>query len=115
MEKIEFLVSKEAKQKLNSLCKQYEGKEVFFRILIEGGGCSGFQYKYSFESGDPQSDDIVIKDSQCNVVIDKTSYNFVKGSVLNYIDQLGRSKFEITNPNSTAKCGCGNSFSINLF
>lgn len=82
------------------------------RIAIGGGGCSGFQYQIDFDSRPLGADDLVIERNGSTVVIDSTSLEMLKGSTLDYVETLGSAGFEIKNPNATAKCGCGNSFSV---
>ncbi len=81
------------------------------RVSVSGGGCSGFQYKFDFDSA-VNPDDTLIEKNGATVAIDSMSLGFLEGSVLDYIETLGGSHFEVKNPNATAKCGCGNSFSV---
>ena len=81
------------------------------RCFIQGGGCSGFQYDFSFVSS-PNSDDLVFKESGIKYLVDKISMDFLNGSTLEYISELAGAYFRIENPNATANCGCGTSFSI---
>tara|TARA_B110000438_G_scaffold153273_1_gene147287 strand:- start:652 stop:978 length:327 start_codon:yes stop_codon:yes gene_type:complete len=83
----------------------------FFRITVLGGGCAGFQYKFDFEDS-KKVDDIIIKTKKINVLIDGTSLNFIKGSKIDYVNELIGSSFKITNPQASSSCGCGTSFSI---
>lgn len=84
------------------------------RVAVEGGGCSGFQYKYDFEQAAPAVDDQIFGNAQAPVVVDATSLEFLNGSVLDYVETLGAASFEIKNPNAKSGCGCGNSFSVAL-
>lgn len=79
------------------------------RITVLGGGCSGFQYKYVFDT--TQGDDDLLLAGGA-VIIDEMSLSLIEGSTLDYVEDLGSAGFEIRNPNATARCGCGNSFSI---
>ena len=81
------------------------------RISVDGGGCSGFQYKYDFVMSENPGDIILERDGVI-VLIDTISAEFMKNAVIDYIETLGSSEFLIKNPNATSKCGCGNSFSI---
>lgn len=83
----------------------------FFRITVLGGGCAGFQYQFDF-SNEPNEDDIVINYKSANVLIDKTSIDLIKGSKIDYVDELIGSSFKISNPLASSSCGCGTSFSI---
>ena len=83
----------------------------FFRITVLGGGCAGFQYKFDFEESKTE-DDIIIETSKVNIVIDSTSINFIKGSKIDYVNELIGSSFKIVNPQASSSCGCGTSFSM---
>ena len=82
-------------------------KDLFFRIAIKGGGCSGFQYDFSFDTKAEQ-DDLVFN----NVLIDKKSAELLNGSEVDYVSELIGESFKITNPQSKSSCGCGVSFSL---
>ena len=82
-------------------------KGSFFRIAIIGGGCSGFQYDFSFDK--KQQDDDLRHE---NIVIDKASADLLKGSEVDYVKELIGDSFKITNPQSKSSCGCGVSFSL---
>ena len=82
-------------------------KGSFFRIAIKGGGCSGFQYDFSFEES-PQKNDLVHE----NILIDKTSADLLKGSEVDFVSELIGKSFKISNPQSKSSCGCGVSFSL---
>lgn len=88
-----------------------EPANPMLRISVEGGGCSGFQYKFDLV-GATEPDDIVIERSGARVLIDPTSIAYLGGSHIDFVDDLIGSTFRITNPNATAACGCGTSFSI---
>ena len=89
--------------------KEDEGKKL--RISVNSGGCSGFQYKYSFEHT-TKDNDIIFTKHGSSVLIDPISSQFLSGSVIDYKETLGFSSFEISNPNAQSKCGCGNSFAV---
>ena len=93
------------KQINNLLSSKDEGS--FFRIAIKGGGCSGFQYDFSFDKT-PQDDDF----RQDNILIDKTSADLLKGSEVDFVKELIGDQFKISNPQSKSSCGCGVSFSL---
>ena len=82
-------------------------KGSFFRIAIKGGGCSGFQYDFSFDKS-IEKDDLKFE----NILIDKTSANLLKGSQVDYVSELMGDSFKILNPQSKSSCGCGTSFSL---
>jgi len=88
-----------------------ESKPMMLRLSVSGGGCSGFQY--NFELDDKQADDdLVIEEGGVKVLIDSTSLEFLKGSEIDYVDDLIGAAFKVNNPNATSSCGCGSSFSM---
>ena len=93
-------------KQINYLLSKKE-KGSFFRIAIKGGGCSGFQYDFSFDTKAEQ-DDLVFN----NVLIDKKSAELLNGSEVDYVSELIGESFKITNPQSKSSCGCGVSFSL---
>ena len=82
-------------------------KGSFFRIAIKGGGCSGFQYDFSFDN--KQEDDDLRHE---NIIIDKKSADLLKGSEVDFVEELIGENFKISNPQSKSSCGCGVSFSL---
>lgn len=83
----------------------------FLRVSVEGGGCSGFSYKFDFGRS-VDADDLLIERDGAKVAIDSTSLPFLEGSEIDFVDELIGAAFKIHNPNATASCGCGTSFSI---
>ena len=81
------------------------------RVYVTGGGCSGFQYGFSFDKVIDEEDTCITKDG-ANLVVDSLSLQYLEGSTVDYTEDLMGSKFIITNPNATTTCGCGESFSI---
>ncbi len=107
----DFLISDSAASRIGYLMQEEpEGSRL--RIAVEGGGCSGFQYRFDFDHAPLADDDEVFTREDAQVVIDTTSLSLLEGSMIDYVEKLGASFFEITNPNSSASCGCGNSFSV---
>jgi iron-sulfur cluster insertion protein len=89
-----------------------EGREPqCLRVAVEGGGCSGFQYDIRLEAA-PESDDLVIERDGQRVLIDPVSLPFLQAAVIDFTDDLIGARFAIENPNATASCGCGTSFSL---
>jgi iron-sulfur cluster assembly accessory protein len=88
-----------------------EPNGTMLRVSVEGGGCSGFQYKFDTERT-RADDDIVIEKSGATVLIDPVSLNHMAGSEIDFVDDLIGSSFKINNPQATASCGCGTSFSL---
>ena len=95
-----------ALKQINQLLSQKD-KGAFFRIAIKGGGCSGFQYDFSFDKSANNNDLI-----QDKILIDKTSADLLKGSEVDYVNELMGDSFKINNPQSKSSCGCGVSFSL---
>jgi len=99
-----------AAERLAELAAGDPGHPVL-RVVVEGGGCSGFQYKLDLVAG-PEADDIIIERDGARVAIDTISVPFMAGSEIDFVDDLIGSSFRINNPQATAACGCGTSFSI---
>ena len=84
--------------------------EGYLRLRVDGGGCSGFQYKFELDTED-QEDDIVFEKSGAKLVIDETSLDLVRGSTIDFVEEMISSSFQVVNnPNSESNCGCGASF-----
>jgi len=81
------------------------------RVSVEGGGCSGFQYKFDLVSG-KADDDLVLEKSGATVLIDPVSVQYMDGAEIDFVDDLIGAAFKINNPVATASCGCGTSFSV---
>lgn len=86
------------------------GEEKALRVAVEGGGCSGFQYDIRLD--DPAPDDLVLEKDGQKVLVDSVSLPFLQNAVIDYSDELIGARFVIDNPNASASCGCGTSFSI---
>lgn len=85
--------------------------EGFLRLMVLGGGCSGFQYTIKLDAV-VQDDDIVFSHENVRIIVDSTSYGVMQGSTVDYVDEMIGAQFVIQNPNAKTSCGCGNSFSI---
>jgi len=88
-----------------------QGKPAILRLSVEGGGCSGFQYKFGLADA-PEGDDLVVENAGATLVVDPVSLDLVAGSVVNYVESLGGAAFRVENPNASAGCGCGSSFAV---
>ena len=97
--------------KVQSLRDEESNPELMLRVYVTGGGCSGFQYGFSFDKIVDEEDTCVTK-SGANLVVDPLSLQYLSGSTIDYTEDLTGSKFIIKNPNATTTCGCGESFSI---
>ena len=82
------------------------------RVSVEGGGCSGFQYRYDLVRDPPASDDVVLSRDGAKVLIDAMSLDYMGGSQIDFVDDLIGQSFQIKNPHAVAACGCGTSFSV---
>ncbi len=88
-----------------------EAEEKMLRISVSGGGCSGFQYGFDLDDK-KEDDDLVLEKAGATVLIDSVSLMYLEGSEIDFVDDLIGAAFQIRNPNATAACGCGTSFSI---
>lgn len=90
-----------------------ETSPKMLRLSVEGGGCTGFQYKFDLvDETTAEDDDIVIEKAGAKVVVDSVSLPFIAGSELDFVDALIGASFKVNNPNAVAACGCGTSFSV---
>jgi iron-sulfur cluster assembly accessory protein len=105
-----FSVTERAAKRIKAILAS-EAAEAKLRVSVSGGGCSGFQYGFAVETADAE-DDIRIERDGAVVLIDPTSLPFLEGSTLDFVDDLMGQSFRVENPNATASCGCGTSFSI---
>ena len=110
MNKSLVTISETAAERLAGILAK-EPENSALRVAVEGGGCSGFSYKFEITK-EKNNDDFVIDEKGAVVVIDPTSMPFMIGSVIEFSDELVEKSFKVNNPNATASCGCGTSFSI---
>lgn len=104
------VVTESAIRKIASILGSEKEPSVM-RVSVEGGGCSGFQYKFDIQR-QPETEDVVIARDGATVVIDPVSLQYLSGSKIDYANELIGAAFKIENPNATASCGCGTSFSL---
>ena len=104
-------VTQSAINRVKYLQNKY-GKNAKLRISVESGGCSGMQYKYEFVNDEPLEDDQIIVVENITILVDSISQEFMSGSVVDYVQNLGGAYFEVRNPQASHKCGCGSSFAI---
>ena len=88
-----------------------QGMPAVLRLSVEGGGCSGFQYRFGL-ADTIEDDDTVVEESGVKLAVDEISLDLVRGSAVDFVESLGGSAFQVTNPNAASGCGCGSSFSI---
>lgn len=106
----DFHISETAARRISSLASQ-EGGRPMLRISVSGGGCSGFQYGFDFDETVGE-DDRVFERGGAKVVIDETSLELLKGSEIDFVEDLMGAYFKVQNPNASSSCGCGSSFAI---
>ncbi len=100
-----------AVRKVQELVSEEENAQLKLRVYITGGGCSGFQYGFSFDE-EAAEDDTAIEEGGVTLLVDPMSFQYLVGSEVDYTEGLEGSRFIINNPNATTTCGCGASFSI---
>jgi iron-sulfur cluster assembly accessory protein len=88
-----------------------DAEKKAMRVSVEGGGCSGFSYKFDLV-GDADDDDLILEKGEAKVLIDSLSLVYMSGSEIDFVDNLLGQSFQIKNPNAVASCGCGTSFSV---
>lgn len=88
-----------------------QGKPAILRLSVEGGGCAGFQYRFGL-ADDIAPDDVTVVTDGVTLVVDDVSLDLVRGSVVDFVENLGGAAFQVTNPNAASGCGCGTSFSV---
>ena len=104
-------LSASAVRKVQELVSEEENKALKLRVYITGGGCSGFQYGFSFDE-DVAEDDTAIEEGGVTLLVDPMSFQYLVGSEVDYTEGLEGSRFIVNNPNATTTCGCGASLSI---
>ncbi len=97
--------------KARQLITEEENSELRLRVFVTGGGCSGFEYGFTFDE-DLEDDDTRISNDGVELVVDSLSYQYLAGAVIDFREDLQGSRFVVTNPNATTTCGCGNSFAL---
>ena len=106
----ELSLSPSAAQRIHAIGKA-EGKALMLRVAVEGGGCSGFQYQFDLvETENP--DDFRVERDGAAALVDEMSFVLLKGSEIDFVDELAGAEFRVRNPNAKSSCGCGVSFSI---
>ncbi len=106
-----FYLSDSAAAKVRMLIEEEGNDELALRVFVTGGGCSGFQYGFSFDEA-INEDDTVVEKAGVKLLVDSLSYQYLVGSEVDYKEGLEGAQFVINNPNASTTCGCGSSFSI---
>ena len=104
-------VTESAAKRIAFLVEQEGDPNVALRVAVNGGGCSGFQYAFSFDDA-RTDDDLIIERDGATVLVDTMSQLYLAGSEIDFIEDVIGASFQIRNPNATASCGCGSSFSV---
>jgi len=99
-----------AAARLNAISRQ-EGRPVMLRVAVDGGGCSGFQYRFDLVEA-PEEGDLVVERDGAAALVDEVSLPLIRGSEIDFADELAAAEFRVRNPNAKSSCGCGVSFSI---
>jgi iron-sulfur cluster insertion protein len=94
-----------------ALIAQRQSKPAVLRLAVDGGGCAGFTYKFELADG-ADAEDTVAETDGVKLVVDPMSLDLVRGSAVDYVEDLGGAAFKVTNPNAQSGCGCGSSFSV---
>jgi len=111
IEERSIVVTENAAHRIAALRTQEEADGAFLRIAVSGGGCSGFQYGFTFDD-QRSDDDFVFERDGIAVVVDDISLGLLNGAEIDFVEDMMGASFRINNPNAASSCGCGNSFSI---
>jgi len=110
MNSIDLTLTPSAAQRLHAI-SAVQGRPVMLRVAVEGGGCSGFQYQFDLVE-EEQPDDFRIERDGAAALVDEMSFVMLKGSEIDFVDELAGAEFRVRNPNAKSSCGCGVSFSL---
>lgn len=108
---MDITITESSLAKIADLLVEENNPNLKLRIFVQGGGCSGFQYGFTFDE-EQNEDDFVFEDNSVTVLVDSMSYQYLVGAVIDYKEDLMGASFSIINPNAQTTCGCGSSFSI---
>jgi iron-sulfur cluster insertion protein len=104
-------LSANAARRVSALRQRQGNPDLMLRLQVDGGGCSGFQYKFGFADA-VSDDDVVVERDGVKLVVDQMSLPYLEGSVVDYVEDLAGASFQVKNPNASSSCGCGASFSV---
>ncbi|KUY73784.1 iron-sulfur cluster insertion protein ErpA [Burkholderia cepacia] len=108
---VPFVFTDAAADKVKQLIDEEGNPDLKLRVFVQGGGCSGFQYGFTFDE-EVNEDDTVMNKNGVQLLIDSMSYQYLVGAEIDYKDDLNGAQFVIKNPNAITTCGCGSSFSV---
>ena len=111
IEERSIVVTESAARRVAILKTQEQAENAFLRIAVSGGGCSGFQYGFTFDD-QRNDDDFVFERDGVAIIVDDVSLGLLNGAEVDFVEDLMGASFQIRNPNAASSCGCGNSFSI---
>ena len=106
----QIILTENAAKRIASIAERQKRPAVL-RLAVDGGGCAGFTYKFEL-SDSPQEDDAIAETDGVKLVVDPVSLELVRGSAVDFVEDLGGASFRVTNPNAQSGCGCGSSFSV---
>ena len=106
----EILLTDNAAKRVAAIAKR-QSKPAILRLAVDGGGCAGFTYKFELAEA-AEDDDLVTENAGVKLVVDPMSLDLVRGSAVDFVEDLGGASFKVTNPNAASGCGCGSSFSV---
>lgn len=98
-------------EKIKDLLAEENNPNIKLRVFVQGGGCSGMEYGFTFDE-EQNEDDFTVEKAGITVLVDSMSMQYVQGSTIDYVEDLMGSSFKINNPNAETSCGCGSSFSV---
>lgn len=110
MTQIDLTLSENAARRITAIA-QAEGRPLMLRVAVDGGGCSGFQYRFDLVDT-VEDDDLKVQRDGATALVDVVSLALLKGSEIDFVDELAGAEFRVRNPNAKSSCGCGVSFSI---
>jgi iron-sulfur cluster assembly accessory protein len=106
----EIILTESAAKRVAAIAAR-QSKPAILRLAVDGGGCAGFTYKFDLAAA-AENDDIVAETGGVKLVVDPVSLDLVRGSAVDFVEDLGGAAFKVTNPNAASGCGCGSSFSV---
>lgn len=108
---MEIVITDSAASRISEIMAEENDPKLKLRVFVEGGGCSGFQYGFTFDEAQNEDDFTVVKDD-VTILVDSMSYQYLAGATIDFKDDIMGAAFSITNPNAQSTCGCGSSFSV---
>lgn len=102
-------MTESAIKKVSAIIKEEDNANLKIRVFVQGGGCSGMEYGFTFDE-DTGEDDFIYPFDDIQILVDSMSYQYLAGSEIDYVEDLNGSSFKIKNPNAQTTCGCGSSF-----